>query len=71
MLAQRDIAHAEASRELRRAREAANAAGDHQDRIDAFLRHKDYTTRTEEAYRRMLPRPEVCSSSEVTTTTES
>lgn len=65
ILAQRDIAHAEASRELRRAREAASAAGDHKDRIDAFLRHKDSTTYAEEAYRRLLPRQEACSSAEV------
>ncbi|KAH7055639.1 hypothetical protein B0J12DRAFT_425789 [Macrophomina phaseolina] len=65
MVEQRDIVHAETSKELRRVREAAMACGDREQRIQSFLRHRDAATHGEEAYRRMLPYKDICSSEDV------
>ncbi|KAL0259915.1 hypothetical protein SLS55_005658 [Diplodia seriata] len=62
MIEQRDIVHAETSRELKRVRQAAIACGDREQRIQSFLRSRDAATQTEEAYRKLLPYKEVCSS---------
>ncbi|EOD50122.1 putative domain containing protein [Neofusicoccum parvum UCRNP2] len=68
MVEQRDIVHAETSRELRRVRQAAMACGDREERIQSFLRHRDAATRSEEEYRRLLPFKDVCGSENVTQT---
>lgn len=68
---QRDRAHNRSSRELRRRREEADAASGGVDgRIQSFLATRDpnefgITDPEEEAYRRLLPDPEVCSSDDI------
>ncbi|KAF2144401.1 uncharacterized protein K452DRAFT_284714 [Aplosporella prunicola CBS 121167] len=64
LIEQRDIVHSQASKELKRARQASRI-GDRDERVESFLRHRDATTHREEAYRRLLPEPEVCSSEDV------
>jgi curved DNA-binding protein CbpA len=64
---QRDALHNEMSKELMRRRKETNSLGNRDERVHSFLKQRDpfgygVTDPEEEAYRRVLPEPEVCSS---------
>ncbi|KAF2087175.1 hypothetical protein K490DRAFT_57236 [Saccharata proteae CBS 121410] len=62
IIEQRDMVHSQSSQDLKKARQMAVSYNDREARIQSFLRHRDADTHAEEAYRRLLPAPEVCSS---------
>lgn len=61
IISHRDMVHAEASRELMRARQEARANEGRQGSIDRFLAKRNGPVTSEQADRRLLPEPEVCS----------
>jgi hypothetical protein len=67
---QRDALHDEMSKELMRRRRESNSIGDRDERVHTFLKQRDplgygLTDPEGEAYRRVLPEPEVCSSGDI------
>lgn len=67
---QRDALHDEMSKELMRRRQETNSLANRDERVHSFLKQRDpfgygVTDREEEAYRRELPEPEVCSSGDI------
>ncbi|KAK7529975.1 uncharacterized protein J3D65DRAFT_164800 [Phyllosticta citribraziliensis] len=61
LVERREMVHSQTSKDLRRVKQDA-ITGDRGAKLQSFLRHRDAETRTDEAYRRLLPNPEVCSS---------
>jgi hypothetical protein len=67
----RDTLHGDISKDLvRRRKETATAFGNREERIDSFLKQRDpigygLSDPKEEAYRKLLPAPEVCSSEDI------
>ena len=75
MVHQRDILHDRAARELRMVRQEAADGRDRDERIQWFVRNRDASLRVagsdvevlrQERRERMLPRPDVCQSEEIT-----
>jgi hypothetical protein len=73
-VAQRDIVHDRAAKELRRVRKETSAIGSRQERIDWFVRNREATlglmdderlALREERAKRLLPRNEKCESDEI------
>lgn len=68
---QRDVVHGNISKDLiRRRKETATAFGSREERIDNFLKQRDpigygLSDPREEAYRKLLPAPEVCASDDI------
>lgn len=66
-LEQRDELHKDMSHDLMRRRKESAMMGNRDVRIQEFLRQRDYGVMDtpEEAYRKLLPAPEICSSSDI------
>lgn len=67
---QRDALHDEMSKELMRRRRESNSLANRDERVHTFLKQRDpfgygVTDPEEEAYRRVLPESEVCSSDDI------
>ncbi|KAF2200982.1 hypothetical protein GQ43DRAFT_441022 [Delitschia confertaspora ATCC 74209] len=60
-----DRKHREASIELGRSKRATMTAGDRNQRIEMFLRHREAVNNGEEALQRVLPEPEKCGIDEI------
>ena len=64
---QRDALHDNISKDLmRRRKETVNSFGSREERIDHFLKQRDPNGTSDEAYRKLLAAPELCSSEDVT-----
>ncbi|EPE36012.1 Chaperone J-domain-containing protein [Glarea lozoyensis ATCC 20868] len=63
---QRDALHNNISKDLmRRRRETVNFYGSREERIDNFLKQRDPSGSVDEAYRKLIPNPEICSSEDI------
>lgn len=69
-LEQRDALHDNVSKDLMRRRRETSKFGNREERIHSFLKQRDpvgygITDPQEEAYRKLLPAPEICSSGDI------